>query len=245
MVRTPIRATPFSLVYCCKVVLPLEIQFSSLRVSLTTKIMDEEKQKQRIKEQKCWLKSISRVSSKSNITRWTYSRPTTKRLKVKPSKRATLSVVRRSWRTRRKANFNQKRKDHFWYSQSTRMEHISWSTPGAVHSWCQSTVNSWRNITCDHVNTRPLLTPSWVTGYAIDPPTQCHLTPMETLPRSRMPFILLPLYTYQSSLLRIFFSHCGWFIIDPSVELAELNLLVEPSKDLILPLWLIHHKTLG
>jgi len=43
MVRTPTKATPFSLVYGCEVVLPLEIQISSLQVALTTRMIDEEK----------------------------------------------------------------------------------------------------------------------------------------------------------------------------------------------------------
>ena len=42
-VRTPIKATQFFLVYECEVVLPLEIQIPSLRVALTTRMVDEEK----------------------------------------------------------------------------------------------------------------------------------------------------------------------------------------------------------
>ena len=42
-VRTPMKATPFSLVYRCEVVLPLEIQIPSLRVALTAEMINEEK----------------------------------------------------------------------------------------------------------------------------------------------------------------------------------------------------------
>jgi len=40
-VRTPTKTTPFSLVYECEVVLPLEIQIPSLRVALTTEMTNK------------------------------------------------------------------------------------------------------------------------------------------------------------------------------------------------------------
>ena len=43
MVRTPTKATPFVLVYGCEAVLPLEIQVPSLRVAMTTEMINEEK----------------------------------------------------------------------------------------------------------------------------------------------------------------------------------------------------------
>ncbi|ONK72758.1 uncharacterized protein A4U43_C04F22860 [Asparagus officinalis] len=49
-VRTPTRATPFSLVYGCEAVLPLEIQIPSLRVAITTGLTDEEKHQRRLQE---------------------------------------------------------------------------------------------------------------------------------------------------------------------------------------------------
>src|SRR3954464_205902 len=45
-VRTPTKATPFSLVYGCEVVLPLEIQIPSLRIAITSGMTEEEKDKQ-------------------------------------------------------------------------------------------------------------------------------------------------------------------------------------------------------
>ena len=42
-VRTPIKVTPFSLVYECEAVLPLKIQIPSLHVALTMEMTDEEK----------------------------------------------------------------------------------------------------------------------------------------------------------------------------------------------------------
>ena len=41
---------PFSLVYGCEAVLPLEIQIPSLRVALTTEMTTEEKHRQRLQE---------------------------------------------------------------------------------------------------------------------------------------------------------------------------------------------------
>src|SRR5438270_11452907 len=51
-VRTPTKATPFSLVYGCEAVLPLEIQIPSLRIAITYGMTEEEKDKQRIEKVK-------------------------------------------------------------------------------------------------------------------------------------------------------------------------------------------------
>ena len=48
--RTPTKTTPFSLVYECEAVLPLEIQIPSLRVVLTAEMTNEEKHRQRLQE---------------------------------------------------------------------------------------------------------------------------------------------------------------------------------------------------
>jgi len=50
-VRTPTKATPFSLVYGCEAVPPLEIQIPSLRVALTAEMTNEEKHRLRLQEQ--------------------------------------------------------------------------------------------------------------------------------------------------------------------------------------------------
>jgi len=47
-VRTPTKAIPFSLVYGCEAVLPLEIQISSLRVALTAEMTNKEKHRLRL-----------------------------------------------------------------------------------------------------------------------------------------------------------------------------------------------------
>ena len=44
------KATPFSLVYECEAILPLKIQISSLCVTLTTEMTDEEKHQLRLQE---------------------------------------------------------------------------------------------------------------------------------------------------------------------------------------------------
>jgi len=51
-VRTPTKATLFSLVYGCEAILPLEIQILSLPVALTTKMIDKEKHQLRLQELK-------------------------------------------------------------------------------------------------------------------------------------------------------------------------------------------------
>src|SRR4051812_37062771 len=47
-VRTATKATLFSLVYGCEVVLPLEIQIPSLRIAIASSMTEEEKDKQRL-----------------------------------------------------------------------------------------------------------------------------------------------------------------------------------------------------
>ncbi|ONK76037.1 uncharacterized protein A4U43_C03F23200 [Asparagus officinalis] len=49
-VRTPTGTTPYSLVYRCEDVLPLEIQISSLRIALTTQMTIEDQHHKRLKE---------------------------------------------------------------------------------------------------------------------------------------------------------------------------------------------------
>ena len=49
-VRTSTKTTPFSLVYGCEAVLPLEIQIPSLCVALTTEMTNEEKHQLRLQE---------------------------------------------------------------------------------------------------------------------------------------------------------------------------------------------------
>ena len=49
-VRISIKATPFSLVYGCKVLLPLEVQIPSPRVALTTRMVDEKKHRLGLQE---------------------------------------------------------------------------------------------------------------------------------------------------------------------------------------------------
>jgi len=50
MVRTPTKATQFFLVYGCKAILPLEIQISSLRITLAIEMKDEVKHQLRLQE---------------------------------------------------------------------------------------------------------------------------------------------------------------------------------------------------
>ena len=48
--RTPTKATPFSLVYGAEAVLPLEIQIPSLRVALASQMTEENKYKARLRQ---------------------------------------------------------------------------------------------------------------------------------------------------------------------------------------------------
>ena len=41
--RTPTKATPFSLVYGCEVIMPLELQIPSLRITLAIEMTNEDK----------------------------------------------------------------------------------------------------------------------------------------------------------------------------------------------------------
>jgi len=50
MIRTPTSNIPFSLVYGCAAVIPLEIQIPSLRVALTTQMTDEDNHRLRLQE---------------------------------------------------------------------------------------------------------------------------------------------------------------------------------------------------
>ena len=50
IIRTPTRAMPFSLVYGSKVILPLEVEIPSLRVSLYGLITDEDHRSMRVQE---------------------------------------------------------------------------------------------------------------------------------------------------------------------------------------------------
>src|SRR5436189_5251385 len=47
-IRTATKATPFSLVYGCEAVLPLEIQIPSLRIAIASGMTEEEKDNQHL-----------------------------------------------------------------------------------------------------------------------------------------------------------------------------------------------------
>ena len=49
-VRTPIDNMPFSIVYGCEAVIPLEIQMLSLRVDLATKVTERDNDRLRLQE---------------------------------------------------------------------------------------------------------------------------------------------------------------------------------------------------
>jgi len=50
MVRTPMKPTPFFLVYRCEAVLPLEIQISSLHVALALEMTNKDKHQLHLQE---------------------------------------------------------------------------------------------------------------------------------------------------------------------------------------------------
>ena len=51
-IRTPIDNTPFSLVYGCEAVIPLEIQIPSLRIALMTKMTEGDNDRLHLQELK-------------------------------------------------------------------------------------------------------------------------------------------------------------------------------------------------
>ena len=66
-VRTLMKATSFFLLYRCEAVLSLEIQIPSLRVTLTTRMMNEEKHRLRLQELEVIGDKVCKPNSMSSI----------------------------------------------------------------------------------------------------------------------------------------------------------------------------------
>ena len=90
-VRTPTKATPFSLVYGCEAVLPLEIQIPSLRVALTAEMTTEEKHRQRLQELEALDDKRLQAQQQSSFTKLVSPEPSTRKLKRELSRKAILS----------------------------------------------------------------------------------------------------------------------------------------------------------
>lgn len=75
MVGTPMKAAPFSLVYKSKVVLPLQIQISSLRIALVTKLI--------MKENHQWLLQKSEALDNKHPEAQPSQRRLTRKLNIK------------------------------------------------------------------------------------------------------------------------------------------------------------------
>lgn len=93
IVRTQKKTTPFFLVYDCEAVLPLEIQIPSLRVTLTTKKMDNEKLKLRLEEHvKLSVKHFN-AQQKIKLYRARISAAYNKKVKVRTYEKGDLVMV--------------------------------------------------------------------------------------------------------------------------------------------------------
>ena len=90
-VRTPTKATPFSLVYGCEVVLPLEIQIPSLRIALTAKMKNEEKHRLRLQELEALDDKRLQPQQQIELYQTRISRAFNKKVKGRLSRKVTLS----------------------------------------------------------------------------------------------------------------------------------------------------------
>ena len=102
--RTPTKSTPFSLVYGCEAVLPLEIQIPSLRVAIANGMTDEERHKQRLEK----LKNLDevRLAAQQQIELYQarIARAYNKKAKMHTFKKGDLVlIVRRSIQITRKS----------------------------------------------------------------------------------------------------------------------------------------------
>ena len=74
-VRTPTKATPFSLVFEYEAVLPLEIQIPSLRATLTTEMTNEGSVDCDSRSWKLWTINASKLNNKSSFIKLEFLEP--------------------------------------------------------------------------------------------------------------------------------------------------------------------------
>ena len=112
--ENPDKATPFSLVYGCEAILPLEIQISSLRIALTTEMKDKEKYWLRLHELEA-LDDKRLQAQQIKLYQAQIFRAFNKKVKDRTFKKASwLSRGQWWWRIKRKENFNPNGKERLW-----------------------------------------------------------------------------------------------------------------------------------
>jgi len=90
-IRTPTKAIPFSLVYGCEAVLPLEIQIASLYVALTAEMRMRRNIDCDSKSWRLWTINVSKLNNKSSSIKLELPEPSTRKSRSKLSRKATLS----------------------------------------------------------------------------------------------------------------------------------------------------------
>ena len=127
-VRTPTKATPFSLVYGCEAVLPLEIQIPSLRVALTAEMTTEEKHRQRLQELEALDDKRLQAQQQIELYQARITRAFNKKVKIRTFKKGDLVLaVRRPMvmTHKTKGKFQPKWEGPFVVESVTRMGHIA------------------------------------------------------------------------------------------------------------------------
>lgn len=92
-VRTPKKSTPFSLVYGCEAVLPMDIQIMSIRVTISTGMTDKEKHKQYLEQLKDLEKTQLAAQQQVELHQARISRAYNKKTKVCTLKKDYLVLV--------------------------------------------------------------------------------------------------------------------------------------------------------
>jgi len=86
-VRTPISNTPFSLIYGCEAVLPLEIQIPSLWVALATKMTQRDNDQLRLQEPEALDKKRLQAQQRIELYQARISKAFNKKVKESPPER--------------------------------------------------------------------------------------------------------------------------------------------------------------
>jgi len=137
--RTPSKATPFSLVYECEVVLPLKILIPSLRITLTTEMTDEEKHWLRVQELEALDDKRLQTQQQIELYQDRISRAFNKKVKEQTFKKGDLilAVKRPMVMTHKtKGNFQRKWEGLFMVESVYSNGANCLINPEAIYLWC-------------------------------------------------------------------------------------------------------------
>src|SRR3954469_11443318 len=94
------KATPFSLVYGCEAVLPLEIQMPSLRIAIASSMTEEEKDEQRLAQLEELNEKRLKAQQQIELYQARMARAYNKRIRLRTFKKGELVLmVRRPMET--------------------------------------------------------------------------------------------------------------------------------------------------